>query len=272
MENTTNFLPLEGSAVAPEHLEMLGKQAARAAEAGELSLNDAVVQTIGHEKLGAEHVRRVVEIANVEAFNRKFAAMQGPLRAVHLDGGPADPTYVIQALGREAQPKMAMLDLSDFATPPSFGKMASIEASLLNDRTQRGVRMEIAGLQSKLAAAHEDVIASLEASRYLMNERLETLVERSKSAAAQGATAEEVFSAWARVHPELAKVAFARARFVLPAAKTAGLRAINPAHPVVATFSEFAKAAQAFESHDTARKSIEQELVRVDAWLAQNGA
>jgi hypothetical protein len=266
---TTNILPHGGRPVDAEQLEALGKQAAHMAEAGSLSLNDAVVQTIKHAQLGAEQIRRVVEYTNVEAFNQKFAALTGSFRAVHIDGGPADPTHVIQALGQEARPKDVVIESMEFSMPPSFDKISSAEASWVPyERTPRGALMEILALQSKLAAAHEEVTSGLEANRYLMNEAMEDLAARVKTAALEGATADEVYAAWHRVDPELTKVAFARLGRVLPAAKVAGERRINPEHPVVAVFADFVKAAHIYGGYDTARQSLEKELARVDTWLS----
>ncbi len=276
MVSADKILPgLGGRHVDPGHLEMLGKQAARLSETAGLSLNDSVVQTIGHEKLSQEQVRRVVEFANVDAFNRKFASLSGPMRAVDVDGGPADPVHVIQSLNNNARPQDVKIETMEYSVPPEFGKISSVTAMVPQlDRTQKGALMEVHRLQSKLSAAHEEVTSSAEASSFVMNEALVETVDRAKRASLQGATASEIFDAWVRVDPEMAKVAWARAQHVIPTnanQKVAGRRRLNPEHPVVSSFATFAKAAHAYGSYVSARRSIEKELVRVGDWLSANG-
>ncbi len=273
METARKILPgLGGTLVDAEHLEMLGKQAARLSETAGITLNDSVVQTIGHEKLSQEQVRRVVEFANVDAFNRKFASTSGHIRTVAVDGGPADPVHVIQSLNNGARPKGVTLESMEYSAPPDFGKVSQV-TSTLPERTKKGALMEVQKLQSKLSAAHEEVASGMEAAKFVMSEALVDVVDQAKRASLQGATPDEVFSAWHRVDPELAKVAFDRARLVMKTSsdKTASVRRLNPEHPVVASFGKFAEAARSYGNHLSARASIEGELVRVGNWLAENG-
>jgi hypothetical protein len=256
-------------AVDPSRLEELGKTAARLAETSGLRISDAVVETLGREKLNSEQVRRVVEYANTELFNQKFAATSGSLHAVHFDGGPADPAEVLQALNDAARPRTVTVDALEYALPPDSGaKFSSVDASI--DRTIDGVFHETAGLHRRLEAAHDELVQSTEATKGEMAEALVDLAQSVKSASADGASPEEIYLAWAAESPEVAKVAFRRLHvFMRPTnVKVAG-RSINPAHRVMRDFTQFAKLAQSYAHHHEALMSVEAELLKVSAWLSK---
>ena len=109
---------MRGVSMDPGRLETLGKSAAALAETGDLSLTEAVVQTIGKIKLNAAHVRRVVEFANQTAFERKYASMDPSMRVVDIEGGPADPVRVLQDLNDGARPSHTVLRSNDYMLPP----------------------------------------------------------------------------------------------------------------------------------------------------------
>ena len=267
--------------VDPSHLEGLGKQAARLAETSGLALSEAVVQTIGHEKLNAEQVRRVVENTNVEAFHRKYSSLDPMSRVVHVDGGPADVAQVMQSLRTAAQPQEQILDTFDYVVPPQKTAAAdysmpprseaAAESFVSLDRTTAGIVGDVLRLQSKLAAAHESVVQDAEAAEFVMNEALVRLADNVKYAGRQGAAASEIFEAWHEVDPELAKVAFARlGRFASGNVKVASRR-LNPEHEVVQGFSVFVKHAQDYASRVSARQDLEAEILRVSEWLQRHG-
>lgn len=268
---TTSTRANNGRAVDPSQLESLGKTAARFAETGDLSLTDAVVQTVGREDLNPEQVRRVVEYANTEAFNRKFASTAGSMRAVHIDGGPADPVSVLQSLNNAARPREVVVDSFEYSMPPDFGKESSLSFSS-TDRTSGGVLKDVDNLQRQLASAHDELTQGMEASKAAMNGHLVELGDYVKRASLQGATPSDIISAWAQIHPEMAKTALARTQQFMRTdnVKVAG-RSINPAHPVVQQFDAFVKAASSYAAHHDALMSTERELVKVSAWLRRHG-
>lgn len=271
--NIPTFLDAtEGRSVDPSHLESLGKQAARFAELNGLSLSDAVTQTVGHEKLNAEQVRRVVEFTNLEAFHRKYSSLDPSSRIVHIDGGPADPVQVLQDLNDGARPREVTIHALEYSMPPET-KTASIGAFVPEiDRSRSGVVGDIIGLRSKLAAAHEEAVQGAEAAHFTMNEALVSLAGLVKRAGLQGAAVADIYEAWFRESPDLAKVAFARVKHLVPSTNTkVASRVINPAHPVVDGFRDFVKAAQAFGHYSKTRQEIEAEMVRVSGWLEHNG-
>lgn len=253
----------------PLTFENLGKQAARLAESGDLSLTEAVVQTIGRVKLNSEQVRRVVEQANIEAFNRKFASTSGSMRAVHIDGGPADPVTVLQALNDGARPREVTIDALEYSMPPEQVKGSSFSFTEPT-RTKEGVRMDIYALNDRLRAAHDEVTQNLEAARGTMNDHLVDLAGAVKSASLQGAAPSEILEAWSRIDQELAKLAYARTKSFMSSNTKVGGRAINPASRVVQTFADFVKEAHSFVAHQRAVASLEVELHKVGTWINQN--
>lgn len=262
-----------GRPVDPTSLEAMGKKAAHLAESSGLSMTDAVVQTVERAKLNSEQVRRVVEFANIEVFNRKFAALTGTTRAVHIDGGPADPNMVIQSLNDAARPQEVTVDSLEYSMPPDLMKSAGAGVfDFTPFRTHQGAVGEIDGLRSKLSSAHDELVQSVEASKERLSEAFLDLVEYVKSASAAGATPTEIYSAWHRIHPELAEIAFSKTSAFMSDdnVKVAG-RYINPSSPVVARFNDFVKESKSAQAHSRALTEIETELSRVSAWLRVNG-
>ncbi len=267
--NTYDHLaPQGGVVVDPGQLDVLGKQAAVYAEGSGLSLTEAVVHTIGQEKLSAEHVRRIVEIANTEAFNKKFSSLDPSCRIVNLEGGPADPASVLSALEYQARPRDIMLDTFEYSAPPENNLKFASSHDFLPERTAGGARQDILNLHYKLASAHEEAVQSREASRYCMVEALTKLAQTTITAAHDGATAAEVFTAWSSVDPDLAKLAYDKVRHVFhgPTTKVAG-RSINENHALVAEFREFVKQATAYVAYTNQTQTLEQESIRVDGWI-----
>jgi hypothetical protein len=262
-----------GRSVDPQILEAMGKQAARFAESAGISMTDAVVQTIGHVKLNSEQIRRVVEYANIEMFNRKFAAMSGHIRAVYTEGGPADPVQVIQNLNDAARPREVIVDSMEYSMPPDLVKSSSaMHFNFAPERTRAGALGEVYALQSKLSAAHDELIQAFEASKERLSEAFDRLIDQVKSASASGATPEEIYSAWHRVHPELAKIAYDKLKAVMrfDNEKVAG-RMINPDSKVVSVFRDFVKESLSAEAHTHALRSVETELSKVSSWLQKHG-
>ena len=261
-------LPTSGRSVDPGHLEVLGKQAARLSETGSLSMIEAVVETIGHEKLNSEQVRRVVEFANIEAFNRKFASMSGTTRVVHIDGGPADPAAVLQSLNDAARPMEVTVEALEYSMPPDLVKRSSLVGPIPTDRTVRGLVHEVDGLRSKLSAAQDELIQSVEASKERLSEAFLDLVEAVKSASAGGAAPEEIYTAWYRVNEEAASVVFKKtSAFMRRGNAKVASREINPGSKVVQVFERLVKESQSCQAHTEALSKVEAELLKVSAWL-----
>lgn len=257
---------MPGQAVDASRLKAWGEEAAKLASTAGLSLTESVVQTLGHVKLNAEQVRRVVEFANIDAYNQKFAGMDpSGSRVVHIDGGPADPVQVLQTLSA-ATPKVAAHSDYDLGPAP---KLASGGPGMLFVRSKRAAMNDVTKLRSKLSAAHSLAVEDVEAKEYQMVMALEELSHLVKSAGAQGATAAEFYTAWHRIDPEMAKVAVSRlSSLMVLGTKVAG-RELEPSHRVVTAFSKFAGFARGYAQAQVARRELEGELTRVDTWVGE---
>lgn len=95
-----------GHQVAPETLEMLGRQASQMFQSQGVPLNDAVSKILSsHPELGNEHVKRIVEFANTVTFQQMF--QNSTDKNVHFD--VADPGVILR-------------DLKDGGSPGHEGK------------------------------------------------------------------------------------------------------------------------------------------------------
>lgn len=271
--NTIGTFPPKHS-VEPQHLEYLGKQAASLAESCGLDLTDAVIRTLASEKLGSEQVTRVVEFANIEAFQRKYSSMGANMRVVDIEGGPADPQRVLQSLNDQARPAHVELQSLDYDTPPQTKVSHEVDLGLgrvsSHHRTRAGILQDVTGLRSKLAAASEEAVASAESARYQMRLALEQLQESVKTAARHdGLMREDLLTAWLEVDPEMVRVATQYMPKLASRGTTKVAHRLNPQHPVVKHYAEFAKQAQRFGAYDTARRQLEQRMIEVDAFLQE---
>lgn len=256
--------------VDPTHLEELGKAAAVLSDTSNMSLTKAVIETIGMEKLNSEQVRRVVEHANHEAFNRKYSSLAADMRVVDIDGGPADPNAVLRALNIAAAPREVRMESLDYSYAPQH-KTAALGNSIekIASRTVDGVRQDVYGLRGKLAAAHEEIVGQRDASKLLLNDAFVRLHEAVKSAALEGATREDLWESWSRIDAEAARSAYQKLAQLCPP-RDRGVKVshqINPAHAVVTRFSEFSKHAQDFVTRETARRNLELQMTEIDGYL-----
>lgn len=257
----------------PARLEELGKTAAQLSMSSGIGLTEAVVRTVGHVKLNTEQVRRVVEFANHDAFNHKYAQTSGVTRAVHFDEGPADPSTVIQALKTASAPREITSEAPEYDLPPSFLK-SSFDLDLEVEpifRTPAGVKSEVLGLHYKLAAAHEETISCMEVAKVAMQESFAALREHTRFALVRGATADDLYNAWSIQDVKVATEIAPRLGLTLHGIKTAGVE-INPLHEVVVTFTKFAEAVHSYSAYDRARASLETEMGRVNTWLGRRAA
>ena len=125
-------------------------------------------------------------------------------------------------------------------------------------------------LRDKLAAAHDDLTQKAEASSFLMEEALESLKLAARSAALEGASLAELYTAWAGHSEVLAKVAAAQLKGSIPWGSAD--RGINPDHKVMSTFRDFAKFAQRFYQERSATLGLEEQLTRVERALRRSAS
>lgn len=259
------------SPVTPESLMQLGKQAALSAETTRSSLTDSVVRAIGMTKLNEEQVRRVVEAANHEAYNRKFASMDASMRVVELEGGPADPAAVIDRLKIAATP-VQVAAMSDYSVPP-MSKAASVSqtAGITNDTMLKVASQDIRVLHERLKAAHEELVGEVGARSSHVHGSVQKLASLVKQAVAEGAYYEDFERAWGGISPQHTTemlAAFAPPR--APEGVKTASRQISEGHPLLVAFSTFVKHAHEYEVACEAVRTVEAELVQVDSFYRSN--
>lgn len=240
---------------SPGELEALGKTAARLSETSGLSLTEASVRTLEGQDLSAEQIRRVVEHANINAVNMKFAQMSGGERIVHIDGGPADPLTVIDALNATRMAPGAKLAALEYGTAPVYEERSSYIPDVPCP--------DLHGLQRKLAAAHDELVDMATGIEFRMEEKFAELERHALAAGREGASLCDLAISWSAIDPTMAKVAVQQLGGKLAwGVKTAGRR-IADGHMVNETFRSFAKTASEFHRAVEARRSVEAELAQV---------
>jgi hypothetical protein len=251
---------VRGRSVSASELEAFGKTAARLSETSGLSLTEAAVRTLEHESLNAEQIRRVVEHCNINAVNSKFASMKGD-RIVHIEGGPADPVTVIDALSASASAPGAHIMALEYSAAPSHEKRAHA--------LPFAPAVDLHGLQTKLAGAHDELVDMCAGIEFRMETKFDELAARAKSAAHDGASLADLAAAWSSIDPQMAKVATLQLVKEIPwGEKRAGLR-VSANHPVMAAFESFAKVASEFHRAAEARRNVEGELAKVAGFLGR---
>lgn len=123
-----------GSNVAPETLEMLGRQASQLFQSQGVPLNQALSQVLAnHPELGNEHVKRIIEFANTVTFQEMFQNSQD--KNVHFD--VADPGVVLRDLKDGGSPAHSGKPLnSDYSSSPkSSNNSADLDAALMQQFT-----------------------------------------------------------------------------------------------------------------------------------------
>ena len=258
--NQNNWKPL-----APEHLVQLGKTAAHTAEQSGISLTDAVVRAIGMTKLNTEQVRRVVEAANHEAFNRKYAAMDPTMRVVDIENGPADFNAVTERLALLAAPQKVASYRNDYALGPQY----PVRSSAYVEPMSKSAALEgVAELEERLRATHEELVGRMHAKQASVETSIHTVTHHVRQALADGAYAEDIEKAWGHYSPKHATEL--ASSFSLPKApagvKTAS-REIPREHPLVLSFANFMKTANEYEEICEAVRGVEKELVRLSDFL-----
>lgn len=259
-------------AVDAGHLELLGKQAASLADAGPLSLADAAVRLLNSEKLSSEQVRRVVEFANTEAFNRKFGALDPANRVVDIEGGPADPEQVIQTLNNQARPQAVEFQSSDYSMPPEAKVAHEVDFGLgpVPVPHRGGVIQRVLNLQSKVARAHEETVQNAESARFQMVASIGELQGVVKTAVLDGLCREDLVASWLAADPTLVKEALSYMPRIPVRTGIKVAHRVNPKHPVVARYCEFAKQANHFATFTVARQNLERRLIEINSFITEH--
>jgi len=247
--------------VPASELESLGKTAARLSDTSGISLTEAAVRTLEPQGLNAEQIRRVVEQTNIAAVNHKFASLSGRNRIVHIDGGPADPITVIDALHASTSAPGARLMALEYAVGPDHYKVASY-TPVLAERDE-----DIPDFGTKLAAAHDELVDMCSGLEFRMEMQLDELCQRAKQAGRDGASLTDLALAWSRVDPLLVHAATSQLQGEIQVGVKTASRRISPEHPVVEAYREFSKVAREYQRAADARRNVEFKLAEVTSFL-----
>ena len=248
--------------VSASELAGFGRQALQLSKTAGLSLQESLITTLGSEGLNPHQVRRVVEYANIDAYNQKFASMDpSGARFVSIDEGPADPLHVVQALCPSESHH------GDYDLGPTKEAMMTTTQAFQPFRTVAGVMSDVTDLQTKLSSRLDIVASDAASAEFRMETHMDKLAEVLRSATLNGASHGEVFGAWAGINAPLAKVAFHKTGNPIPEATKVAGRGLNPQHPVMREFNAFVKSAQDYTSAIQTRQALEDQLVVVGTWL-----
>ncbi len=185
-----------GSNVAPETLEMLGRQASQMFQSQGVPLNRAIQQVLAnHPELGNEHIKRIVEFANTVTFQEMFQASQD--KNIHFE--VADPGVVLRDLKDGGSPGHDGKTLLDYKTPPGQQQNNDLDAALTQQFTgQASGEQELAKVASvnhelhanpvedaydtqvRLQATREKLASSYETMQGLLNDAREDLYQEVK--------------------------------------------------------------------------------------------
>ena len=257
-------------------LRELGKQAALSFSPGERSLTEAVVDTVKTAELAPEQVRRVVELANTEAFLSEFKKQGAAHRYVHFENGPADPEAVLSGLDEHAGRPVILTGDSDYLGPPPQSQKlarknsdavgAGLDLSSLFPASRDAGDGECPEPLPALVAAGQKVASQCSERAWELSvareERRAVLSELSrevKVAALEDVSLGQVVRAWSSVarepgqikrafqaaRPALLDVFESEERMAASIAKTAaaaGDGPVNEAHPLVSAFLRFDEA------------------------------
>ncbi len=282
--------------ISGEHLEVLGKQASDRWLAGQhKTLTESVVESVKHAGLSPEQVRRVVEFANTDAFQREFKKESALHRVVHFAGGPADPGDVLRDLNDGGGGSVFDRGTSDYNQPPGektssaraeealFGMLSGSEAPL----PEVSPLGDAVALRDKLAAMNDHMTSELSGLEVMFGDLSERLFDGVKQAALGGVPLGFIASAFESVAPseDHIKVAFG---YLAPrllhdgvfssmeamdasVEKTAGARIPNPSHPLLVDFVEYCESLSKLAETRAAQQEVRVGLNELTQFLKAAG-
>lgn len=287
-----------------EELEVFGKEAASKYTRGQVdTLTEAVIETIKSAGLSPEQVKRVVEFANIDAFNQEFRKEGSGSKVVEFKGGPADFSEVLKDLNDGS---VSVLDKHafDYSTPPiNVAEVASQNENRLgldNEKLAQAFGVEevplpyadplreALDLKDKLAGIEENLASELSQLEGQYYQVLDGLFGAVKQASLEGAELGQVVSAWREVtsKPEFVKAAFSHItprlieNGVFPSKdslgnslmKTASSGVVNHNHPLVVHFCDFCETLTKLAETRVAHSDVASALDTISTFLKSAGA
>lgn len=302
MDDLPSSIRLQQGSTRPrtgEELETFGKEAATKYVRGQHgTLTDSVVETIKSAGLSPEQVRRVVEFANIDAFNQEFRKEAAGHRVVEFQGGPANFSDVLKDLNDGSSVEIDK-HAFDYSVPPPdvFGLNSKNEDRLGLENTKLaeafGVEesllpyadpfREAEDLKIKLAGAEEEFAAELSHLEQQYLETVNGLYGAVKQATMDGAHLGQIVSAWSTVvsKPEFVKAAFEQLTPRLlqdgvflfkeqigdSLLKTASSGVVNREHPIMVHFCDFCETLTKLAETREARKEVQAGLDTISTFL-----
>lgn len=278
------------SGVSKEHLQTLGREAASMYSAHKGTMTDAVISVLHKEAgLSSEHVKRVIEVANNEAYRDEFDMMDGDHRIVNIDGGPADPGRVLRELEMsDNAPALVKSAARAESLRPFIPGEDEFEGYFDQSKIAHEVPLpeahphsQLIDLRAKLASVKEHMTSSLSAAEVDFDDAANIMYGKVKIAVLGGMSPAEVSVMYQRVSPNpvFTKLAL---RLIsnkmdtedIPAVpivqgniKQASSRMINKKHPIINTFLEFTKTASRRVELLEGLDEVEVQLKRVNKAL-----
>jgi hypothetical protein len=198
--------------VPPYRLQEIGREAAKRYADGS-SLTDAVISAAGSEELGPEHIRRICEFANQEAYKHEWDK-GGNVRNIEFEGGPADPAVVMRELNdgaRDVEDKPQERLISDYDTEPDDNgpvklSSANIEEEIFAGYTNPAPHKEdivdpvneLARLHHTFNGAEDHVMSKLSSLNVREQEVKDSLCHEVRKAVLDGESFAKIAYAWAR--------------------------------------------------------------------------
>lgn len=290
--------------VAPETLEVMGKQAASQFLSSGVALNEAIVKLAAGQHLGVDQVKRVCEFANNAAYlglhdKNKTAGAESSYPQFEL----ADAGRVVQDLAVAAKPTLRPAEINpsaaDYGRQPVKAKLASattdnLLADLFNvkeaearadlDFTRSSAINDIVDTKQDLTSLKDTLTSAAAELNALHEEATEDYYKVAKAHLLEGHGFEDVLAAagWSPetkskvssiLQPVVARLI--KEKVAAPADLTFGLhslakvahRVIDETHPLVAHYREIASIDTEISKIAASLADVDVELDRVNAFL-----
>lgn len=303
MNDLPSSIRLQQSSAKPrtgEELETMGKEAATKYVRGSTpSLTEAVVETVKSAGLSPEQVRRVVEFANIDAFNQEFRKEAGGHRVVEFKSGPADFSEVLKDLNDGGGGREIDKHAFDYSSPPPNvpGLVSQNEDRLGLENVKLaeafGVEetplpyadplREAMDMKTKLAGVEEELSAELSHLEGQFFDTVNGLYDSVKQAALEGVSLGQIVVAWGDVtsKPEFVKAAFShlsprliengvfesKGAIANSLMKTASVGLVNREHPIVVHFCDFCEVLTKLAETRSAHEDVASGLDTISTFL-----
>lgn len=256
------------SDVTKERLQQLGRRAASIYRAGTETMSDAVVSVLDKEAgLSAEHVKRVIEFANNDAYRDEYDSMDGQHRIVNLEGGPASPGVVLRELEMtDSAPDLVKSASRAESIRPFIPGEEELENFFDREKTAHEDRPlpqsrpngELIDLRFQLQAARSDLMTKLSSVEGIYDDASDNMYKLVKQAVLNGTSPAVVSRVYQRVSPSpsftklaLKYIANRMEPEGIPAVvstkemiKKASESTLNTHNPIVTSFLDFVKVAE----------------------------